>query len=703
MTALTESRAEAGGWEVSRDRADAYIARDRRWALSAGRAMPDRVHGSAIFADISGFTPLTEGLARELGPQRGAEELTATLSRVFHAVIAELDAYDGNVIYFSGDAITAWIDGDDGTRAGAAALGMQAAIARTGTIVTPAGTTVQLSMKVAIAVGDARRFVVGDPDVQLIDVLAGRLIDQLAEAEHHAQKGEIMLDASAIEALGTRALCGNIRVDGGTRRACRVLDTLLVEVQPTGFEQPPTLPEDIVRAWLLPAVYERLRAGRGEFLAELRPAVPVFVRFGGIDYDEDDDAIAKLDDFVRAAQRIFDRYGGNLLQLTLGDKGAYLYGVFGSPLAHEDDAARAAAAVLELRHLEKTTAAREIQVGLTQGGLRSGTYGHEDRRTFVCLGDAVNLAARLMSAAPYGGIYVAGPVRAAAGDNFLWEQLPDLTVKGKTEPVEVWSLDGSLERVSRRKTRFTLELIGRTRELALLDQRLEEAVGGEGRIIGIAAEAGMGKSRLVAEFVRVVRRRGSTVAFGECEAFGTKNPYFVWREIWRRLFGIDDSDPTERQIAGLEARLEAIDPALVPRAPLLEAVLAIPIPDSDLTRSFDAKLRKTSLEDLLATCLRARAGEAPFVAVLEDCHWIDELSRDLLQVLTRAAANLPVLFVVAYRPAAEPGGALAIERLPGFSELALDRWNPRRSDTSSGAASSSSSATRSRCPTSSCG
>ena len=96
--------------------------------------MPDRVHGAALFADISGFTPLTEALADELGAQRGAEELTANIGRVFHAVIEELDRRGGDVIYFAGDAITCWIDGDDGTRATAAAVAMQEAMARVGTI-----------------------------------------------------------------------------------------------------------------------------------------------------------------------------------------------------------------------------------------------------------------------------------------------------------------------------------------------------------------------------------------------------------------------------------------------------------------------------------------------------------------------------------------------------------------------------------------
>ncbi len=172
----------------------------------------------------------------------------------------------------------------------------------------------------------------------------------------------------------------------------------------------------------------------------------------------------------------------------------------------------------------------------------------------------------------------------------------------------------------------------------------------------------MGKSRLVAEFVRNVRRDGQLVAFGECQAYGTRTPYFVWREIWRRLFGLDDDDTRERQIALLESRLAAIDPGLVARTPLLSEVVGLSIPDSSVTRTFDARLRKSSLEDLLATCLKARATEAPFVTVLEDCHWIDELSRDLLEVLTRAATSLPILFVLAYRPATEPGGDLGVER-----------------------------------------
>ena len=103
----------------------AYIPLDRRHALASGRPLPERVRGTAIFADIDGFTALTERLVRALGPQRGAEELTVHLNRVYDAVIDVLHAYGASVIAFAGDAVTSWMDGDDGRRAIACALAMR--------------------------------------------------------------------------------------------------------------------------------------------------------------------------------------------------------------------------------------------------------------------------------------------------------------------------------------------------------------------------------------------------------------------------------------------------------------------------------------------------------------------------------------------------------------------------------------------------
>lgn len=120
------------------------------------------------------------------------------------------------------------------------------------------------------------------------------------------------------------------------------------------FELAESLTEVQVRPWLLPPVYERLSRGQEQFLAEFRLAVPLFMRFSGIDFDGDDDAVQKLDAFIKRVQNILAYYGGYLIQLTIGDKGSYVYGAFGAPLAHHDDPARAVAAALELRSVSET-------------------------------------------------------------------------------------------------------------------------------------------------------------------------------------------------------------------------------------------------------------------------------------------------------------------------------------------------------------
>src|SRR5882672_1267963 len=667
--------AAAGQAPATQDRAldnpDAFIPGDRRRALALGIAMPDRVRGAALFADISGFTPLTEALARDLGPQRGAEELTATLNRVFHALIAELDHFAGHVLYFSGDAITCWIEGDDGMRATACGLAMQEVMSHLREIITPSGAHVHLAMKIGVAVGTARRFVVGDPDIQLIDVLAGRLVDALATAERRAQKGDVVLEQSALESLDANVEIRERRIDEESGCACGVAVRVLRPVQYASAQSfGERLPPEIVRHWVLPAVFERLRSGRGEFLAELRPAFPVFVRFGNVDYDDDPDAIDKLDDFIRQAQRIVASHGGNLLHVTLGDKGAYLYAVFGSPHAHEDDPIRATSAALELRELTRTSAMSDIRIGLGYGRLRSGTFCHAQRQTFTCLGDAANLAARLMSAAPPGKIYASVDARRAAGEGFTWDELAPVALKGKAHLHSVFALAGAKLRTVPAHSTDANAIVGREAELGAMAGALDCALHGQGRLVTVSGEAGIGKSRLIAELARTAGDR-ACVAVGECQSYAGSASYFVWREIWATLFGLDRGAAEAEQVRQLEARLAAIDPVLASRAPLLAGLLDLPIADNDLTASFDAKLRKTSLEGLLAECMRARARETPLMIVLEDCHRLDPLSRDLVEVLARTLPRLPVLIVLAYRPGAAAAAALRRDTLPNSEEIRL--------------------------------
>jgi class 3 adenylate cyclase len=208
---------------VIADKLAAYIPSDRRQALAQGLDLPSHVHGTALVADICGFTPLTEVLARALGPRRGAEATVQQINQVYDALIAEVDLAGGSVLSFDGDSITCWFDdgGDGGhglevgsrvptyerqpaaaaLRAVACAMAMQAAMRAFAMLPLPGRITTTLALKVAIASGPARRFVVGDPAIQRLDILAGATLAQVAVSEHLAQKGEVLIDMATVATL----------------------------------------------------------------------------------------------------------------------------------------------------------------------------------------------------------------------------------------------------------------------------------------------------------------------------------------------------------------------------------------------------------------------------------------------------------------------------------------------------------------------
>ncbi|MCP4425849.1 MAG: tetratricopeptide repeat protein [Chloroflexi bacterium] len=664
------------------ERPSAYIPMDRRQAIVRNETLPDQTHGAALFADISGFTPLTERLLQELGPQRGAEELTRHLNAVYDALIAELHRFRGSVISFSGDAITCWFNGDDGLRGTTCALAMQQVMEQFTAVSTPSGSAVELAMKTAVAAGPARRFLIGNPDIQQIDVLAGATLERLAAAEHQAKKGEVILDPTAVANLGANVeIVEWIDLFGVAGSLTRQAETAPWPVFPPG-----TFTPALSRPWLLPAIYGRLHSGRGAFLAELRPAVALFLRFSGIEYDADPEAGDKLDQFARGVQEILARYESNLLQLTIGDKGSSLYAAFGAPLAHEDDAIRAVSAALELRQFTDTLDfIHNIQIGISQGRLRTGAYGGTMRRTYGVLGDEVNLAARLMQAAAPNQILVSAAVHHGTNGVFAWHTHPPLYVKGKADPVAVFSVAGRQKQQTIRlqEPQYSLPIVGRQAELALLADKLDQVLQGEGQIVAITGEAGVGKSRLVSEIIRMASERQFVGFGGECQSYGTHSSYLVWQRIWQGFFGLDGeqslgAQSLDGQIQTIAAQLEKIDPALTPRLPLLGAVLNLSIPDNDLTRSFDAKLRKISLESLLVDCLRARADDGPILFILDDCHWLDPLSQELIETIGNAITDRPVLLIMAARPVGVKNihETLKVTQLPHAAEIRLSEFTP---------------------------
>ena len=654
-----------------------YIPMDRRQALAQHQSLPDRVVGSALFADISGFTPLTEGLALTLGPQRGAEALTNYLNQVFDALIGELHNYGGSVISFGGDAMTCWFGDDNGLRAIACALAMQRVMQNFNNLVITSEQSVSLAMTTAVVSGAARRFLIGDPTIQQIDVLAGASLDRLAAAEYQAERGEVVIDAETAAELGAALHISDWRIDSLTEERFGVVTGLShkVPITPWATVNRQLLSADQVRAWLLPPVYERLQAAQGGFMAELRPVVALFLRFEGIDYDEDEQAGNKLDAYFRWVQSVLVKYDVYPLQLTVGDKGSSLYTAFGAPTAHEDDAVRAVTAALELsRPPAELAYIKKTHIGISQGRLWAGAYGGTLRRTYGILGDDVNLAARLMQAAQAGQILVSKTVQQATDKTFDWHALPAISVKGKAAPIAIYEVERARVRQSHHwsEDEYSLPMVGRQSEFAALREALNQVLAGQGQIIGLKGVAGVGKSRLVADVLSYAMQLGFTAYASECQSYGTSISYQVWRPIWRDFYGLDAGRPLTTQIALLENELNAIDPMLSQRLPLLGPALNLPLPDNNFTHSFDAKLRKASLESLLLTCLQTRAQTTPFIIVLEDAQWLDPLSIDLLEEIGRTIIDLPIIILVVYRPPelqnlSPPWASL----LPNFTEITL--------------------------------
>lgn len=613
-----------------------------------------RFEAVVLFADVSGFTAISEALAAT--GKAGAEELTRILNSYFEPMIALIQSYGGIVGKFGGDAMTVLFPclGDAAQRqvvmrrALSCALLMQERMAEYTAIPTSVGTF-SLAMKAGLACGPVFCTTVGDERQRLEYIIAGSALDRCAEAEHHATRGEVVAETLWASAVPGVEL-GEARGDFSLVRTLHPL----AAPQPLVPLELYTIPPERIAAYIHPTLARLIQEGQISFINGHRKVTVVFVSFGGFDYDHDPDLNARLQAYLKEVFATVARYDGYVNKVDMGDKGSKVIVLFGAPVAHEDDADRALRCALELR----TLSAVPMRVGINTGFVFCGQVGSPARQEYTVMGDAVNLAARLMQAAQPGEILVGENTRVAAHqEHFVLEPRTPIQVKGKTEPVKLSALQGlaAQNRLRLQEPRYALPMVGRQQELTQAQEVLLRARQGRGQVLGISAEAGMGKSRLAAEIIRLALREGFNVVGGECLSHGTAISYLVWRNVLRGIFDLDVTQPLEVQQAQVEARLAAIDPALVERAPLLGVVLDMPFPDTELTRSLDPKLRKASLEALVVEVLRHEAQRHPLTLVFEDCHWIDPLSNDLLEVVARAGTDVPMMLLVVYRPPDGPG------------------------------------------------
>jgi predicted ATPase len=327
-----------------------------------------------------------------------------------------------------------------------------------------------------------------------------------------------------------------------------------------------------------------------------------------------------------------------LLQLTAGDKGSYLYAAFGALVAHEDDTERAVRAAMELRQPPPEQAfISAVQIGLSRGRVRAGAYGSQTRRSYGVIGAEVILACRLMEAGAPGEVWCSPTIHQALSKRWAFEALQPVKLKGKTEAQPVYR---PLRRQRGRAISMQGALVGRRAELQTLTRLLIEAQAGQRRVLLLEGEAGIGKSRLVGELARLAEEQDVTWLEGAGRSIEQRTAYRAWRDVLATYFGIDAGlDRAERGRRVRERVTEAVGPELAERVPLLNDILRLDLPETDLTRGLGPKLRHQSLAALVVDLLRAATTDGPLVLALEDAHWLDSLSWELALSVARGLSS----------------------------------------------------------------
>jgi class 3 adenylate cyclase len=368
-------------------------------------------------------------------------------------------------------------------------------------------------------------------------------------------------------------------------------------------------------------------------------------------------------ELVERCAAVVQRFGGTVDKFT----GDGIMAVFGAPTALEDHAIRACLAALGIQDEAKRLAVEvkdrdgvdlRLRVGLNSGQVIAGEIG-SGPFGYTAVGEQVGMAQRMESVAPPGGVMLsASTARLVDRSAALGE--PELAqIKGADKPVAAQRLLGMAER-HRLIERAESELVGRRWEMSAVEGLLDRAVEGHGAVVGFVGPPGIGKSRLVREVAAMAGRRGVEVFTAFCESHTSQVPFHAVARLLRAAFGVGDLDA---QAARDRVRDRLPDPDPEDLA-LFDDLLGIADPNAALP-AIDPDARRRRLTALVNATLLAR--ETPAVYVVEDAHWIDEVSESMLADFLNVIPQTPSLVLATYRPEYE--GALA--RVHGAQTIAL--------------------------------
>ena len=594
------------------------------------------VAGTVAFVDISGFTKLSERLARH--GKIGAEALTETIDRCFVELLGLASANGGQLIKFGGDALLLLFTGDDQAgRACRAVVDMRRTLRDVGRQ-RVLDHAVVLRMSVGVHSGNFDFFLVGGSHREL--VVTGPAATTTVLMEATAEAGEIVV-SDATAGLLPPACLGDRKGEGTLLRRASA---------PTGDGfPPPTWPDapgpvDLGR-YLPVAVRRALSAGIR--LSEHRRATVAFVHFAGTDSLLETrgprQAALILETLLSDVQEAADHHDVAFLSSDIDRDGGKIILTAGVPVAAEDAEDRMLRTAREI--VDAVSGPVTVRVGVHRGPLFVGEIGPPQRRSFTIMGDGVNLAARVMAKARPGQILCTDDVLERTRLAVDADALVPFMVKGKAKPVTAFSIGAIGE--TRKPMAFTAApFVGRVDELELLAGALDGARRGEKAVVEVVGEPGMGKTRLVSEL------RATADDFRQIEMvsepYDGTTPFRSARLLLRHVLDIDERADDGTAVTRLTELVGRVDAGLLSRLPLLGVILGLPIPETPETSELEDRFRRPLMASTLAQLLTGLL-TGPTLFVFEDAHFMDDVSAEILAPVTTDDGGQPWVVIIARR------------------------------------------------------